>query len=101
MIHYQELHADSLRVQRVLRNVAVLEAKDREERLRLMSPTQPPALGQRVLSERETASQRTADTSPIKPKPLHESQSGLADIPSQNDDSPEPWTPRVGRRRSQ
>ncbi|KAJ7741409.1 hypothetical protein DFH07DRAFT_837975 [Mycena maculata] len=93
---FEELQADLVRQERVRRNVALLEARDREEdRLRLaaqsavMSP--PPAT---PLVDTSPPPPEPAAVEPEKPKPKP-----LPAMPSSTkSDEPESWSPQIAPR---
>jgi hypothetical protein len=93
-----------LRIQRVLYNAAVLEAKDREERLRLPSAALPPHNGiapsdRNISLEHERTFQRSGENISAEPEVLdRQAQPGVTSAPSLTDGSPESWTPKVVRR---
>ena len=93
-----------MRIQRVLYNAAVLEAKDREERLRPPSAALPPHNGiapsdRNISLEHERTFQRPGEKFSSEPEvPDRQAQPGVTSAPSLTDGSPESWTPRVIRR---
>ncbi|KAJ7754466.1 hypothetical protein B0H16DRAFT_1542461 [Mycena metata] len=94
----EELQADLIRQERVRRNVALLEARDREEdRLRLAASSTPSATLSPPARQAENppASQTAdpADVPPAKPTPK-----SLGNWAAPDSDEPKAWTPHAATR---
>jgi len=95
----QELQADLLRQERIRRNVAILEARDRDEvqpRLAAALPTSAPPLDQSFAPQVEVRPTNVAATPPATP-----TSNPLPVMPSSASSAePESWTPRAATRGS-
>ncbi len=99
----QELQIDLARQERVLRNAALIEARDREEHLRVSSGLEPGAIPSQAAQASDTRlgqPQEHGETasSVSSPPPAAREEPGpksLPTMPSQDKYEPEPWTPRA------
>ncbi|KAK0470498.1 hypothetical protein IW261DRAFT_1676410 [Armillaria novae-zelandiae] len=97
----QELQIDLARQERVLRNAALIEARDREEHLRMSSGLEPGAISQASDTPLELPQEHSGETassvSSPPPIPAREESDAksLPTMPSQDKYEPEPWTPKA------
>ncbi|KAJ7211357.1 hypothetical protein GGX14DRAFT_565226 [Mycena pura] len=98
----EELQADLLRQERVRRNVALLEARDRDEvqlRLAAAVPTSAPPLDQSFAPQVEASDQLFRPTSLAATPPATPTSNPLPVMPSSASSAePESWTPRAATR---
>ncbi|KAI5121701.1 hypothetical protein M0805_002094 [Coniferiporia weirii] len=94
----EELQTDVARRERLAHNVALLEARDREERIRLASADN----AQHVIAELDTGTARSRN--PDGPRSHEEAKRGAPEpeqspwIPRPPSDEPQPWAPNAARR---
>ncbi|PBK68916.1 hypothetical protein ARMSODRAFT_1004725 [Armillaria solidipes] len=100
----QELQIDLARQERVLRNAALIEARDREEHLRMSSGLEPGAIPSQAAQASDTRlgqpqehDETASSASSPPPVPAREEPGAkpLPTMPSQDKYEPEPWTPRA------
>ncbi|KAK0494689.1 hypothetical protein EDD18DRAFT_1175660 [Armillaria luteobubalina] len=101
----QELQIDLVRQERVLRNAALIEARDREEHLRMSSGLEPGAISSRAAQVADTrlelpqehSGETASSVSAPPPIPAREEPGpkSLPTMPSQDRYEPESWTPRA------
>ncbi|KAK0192840.1 hypothetical protein F5146DRAFT_1041697 [Armillaria mellea] len=100
----QELQIDLARQERVFRNATLIEARDREEHLRMSSGLESGVITSQAVQASDTRlaqpqehGDSASSTSSPPPVPAREvpAAKSLPTMPSQDKYEPEPWTPRA------